>query len=285
MDENTSSEKLAGGYSPLSFALGKKDIRYGIITKSLLKRGHTNKYIDLEGNRKEELIGYGSNLLLDELNRTPFENLSFLMGFYQSPYSYMIEEEGRIVVNPNNRTEFNNEHRWVMFGTMNISDIGNNPLSLAFKRRFHIIRIRYNDQTLLKILRSLFKFQKDTYEEKIFLDLNSTITSWHENDEITFPCGVSHYHTFFTFLRNGLKRLRIDEKDNELYMGKTKIKLEKYLESILRSTIIMPIINENDAEMVAEKEGEAESLAKDYAHQIKSYIEEKSIKKLYTVLF
>ena len=42
MDETTTTSKLAGGYSPVSFG-GIKEIRYGVMTKALLKRGWKDK--------------------------------------------------------------------------------------------------------------------------------------------------------------------------------------------------------------------------------------------------
>jgi len=295
VDETTSAEKLSGGFSPITFASGKRSIRYGIITKCLFKRGKTER-IPTEEGMIEDIIGYGANLLLDEINRTPFPEISFLLSFLaKNPASYEIQEEGRVVYNPNFLPELGKESRWVLFGTMNTMDIGNNQLAYAFKRRAMMIKtdyFAYSDSRLkrgltttgnpyLDILREKIKVMPNSYEEKIFKDIYDNIKSWQVNEEITYPCAIDHYLKFFKYLRNGLKKVKV--KNDVLYIGDTDISLERYIISILRSTIVMPVVNENNREIVTEKENLTKEYAKKYAKDIKSVID--SGEKLMVVQF
>lgn len=260
VDETTTAERLNGGYSPMSFATKKKVIRYGVITKSLLRKGYT------VGN---ERIGLGANVMLDEINRTDFENISFLMGFFESPYQYTLEEEGRIIYHPNYRSDLGFEHRWVFCATMNIQDVGNNPISLAFKSRFHIIRIRYEESDILEILDLLHRLSE--YEKILFNELFRTIQGWRDANDIKFPAGVRHYDRFFSFLRNGLANMVLTE--NDILISKyTSRTLEEFFNAIMRSTIMMPIIDENRPNLVDIKEKNLAKLSKDFAELITSEV-------------
>jgi len=253
VDETTTAERLNGGYSPMSFATREKIIRYGIITKSLLKRGFPVG---------DERVGLGANVMLDEINRTDFENISFLMGFFESPYQYTLEEESRIVYHPNYRSDLGFEHRWVFCATMNIQDIGNNPISLAFKSRFHIIRIRYREPEILEILELLHRLSE--YEKTLFRELFQTIQGWRNAKDIRFPAGIRHYDRFFSFLRNGLANMILT--DNDILISKyTSRTLEDLFNAIMRSTIMMPIIDENRPNLVDIKEKSIAKLSKDFS--------------------
>lgn len=261
VDETTTSSKLNGGYSPMSFATGKKEVRYGVISRALLKRN-----LELGG----KVVGMGANVMLDEINRTPFENISFLMGFFESPHSYILQEDnGRVFLNPNERSDLDNEMRWCFTATMNIQDIGNQPLSLAFKSRFHIIRIRYEVEEMKEVLDTLFNFHP--YEENIFTEIYDTVDGWAKGREIKFPAGIRHYNTFFRLLRRGLKKLTTDASSStktDLMIENSNYNLVEYLVEILRSSIMMPIIDENRSGLVEQKEKAVKNMAKNVASKI-----------------
>jgi MoxR-like ATPase len=268
IDETTTATKLGGGYSPMSFASKKKVVHYGTISRCLLRRGLRNK--------KGELIGIGANLLLDELNRTDFENISFLMGFFESPYRYYLDVEGRPFLNPNHRSEFNFEYRWLCFATMNIQDIGNQPLSLAFKSRFHIIEIEYRKEDVEEILNNLFRFS--TYEKRIFSQLYNQVNSWKSANEIRFPAGIRHYNKFFKLLRNGLRKVTTEDtmiSQEGLIIRNTTLTLSQHILGILKSAIMMPIIDENRAGLLQAKKDNLESLSKEFTGYIISYLNDK----------
>lgn len=284
IDETVTSEKLAGGFSPITFASGKKEIRYGIITKCLLKRGKYEEHV-IDGELKREIVGFGSNLMLDEMNRCPSESIAFLLGFLAPPYTYEIEEENRIIHNPNWRSEFNNEMRWFLCGTMNTMDIGNYGLSSAFKSRWNYIKAEYEatDDIIghLEIVRELMKLTD--YEENIFKDIYANVKTWVLNDDVMFPCGVRHYKNFFTLLRNGLDKLIHDEDKGVYHVGESEVTLSEYIYTILVSSVIMPIINENQPEIVAEKENLAKNYAQEYENIILTHL--RAGKELVTILF
>lgn len=261
VDETTTAERLNGGYSPMSFATKKKVIRYGLITKSLLKKGYSVGI---------ERIGLGANVMLDEINRTDFENISFLMGFFESPYQYTLEEEGRIIYHPNYRPDLSFEHRWIFCATMNIQDVGNKDISLAFKSRFHIIRVSYDESDVLEILDSLHRLCE--YEKTIFGDLYKTIQGWRNANDIKFPCGIRHYDRFFSFLRNGMGGMILTK--DKLISRYTSRSLKSVLNAILRSTIMMPIIEENRPQMVDMKEKSIAKLSEDFAKLITTFVKD-----------
>lgn len=274
VDETTTTTKLAGGYSPTSFG-GEKDIQYGAISRALFKRGA----------RINGMVGMGGNVMLDEINRTDFENISFLMGFFESPYQYtMQEDEGRLFLNPNQvpRRE-GKEYRWLFLGTMNIQDIGNQPLSMAFKSRFHIIRVQYTKKEMKEILEELFRLTE--YEKDIFNSLYNYIQGWHQAKDVLFPAGIRHYVGFFTYLRSILRDIDWDDVDEDLVLKGTGFTLELFLKEILRSAMLMPIVNESNRQLVDEKENQIQRWATNYYEDIKTYVRANSIDDLETVIY
>ncbi|MFX1522165.1 MAG: AAA family ATPase, partial [Promethearchaeota archaeon] len=270
VDENTTIAKLGGGFSPLSFG-GDKVIRYGVITKCNLKKGK----MSADG----ELIGWGKNICLDELNRGEAENYAFLMGFFAAPYRYLIEEEGRVIENPNRRADLYGV-RWQFCATMNIQDVGNQPLPLALKRRFFIIRSDYETEQVEEIIDGVIKLS--SYEKDILESLMRAISGWHSHNEIRFPAGIGHYTKFFKSLRSGLQNM-----DEDLNNKFTKQKLESFIEDILIATIIMPIIDENRRKVVEGKLKAVKNLASDAFKNIEEHYNDngKDLESLETIIY
>lgn len=270
IDETTTSVKLGGGYSPSSFASKTVIIAYGIISRCLLKKGLSDRL----GN----IIGFGANLLLDELNRTDFENIAFLMGFLENPYEYSIEEEGRPILNPNNRNDLDFEMRWLLDCTMNIQDVGNQPISYAFKSRFHIMQIRYTQEQVEKILTELYRFSsKSGYEAKIFKNIYTEIDAWRTQLEIKFPAGIRHYNNFFTYLRSGMARLEAQGEFSlqNLKIRNTDLTIQEYILISLRSAILMPIIDENKEFVITEKEDQIKDWSVKFSNYIIDFLKER----------
>jgi len=270
IDENTTTTKLAGGFSPLSFATGKKVIEYGILAKCLLKR-------DLEING--EVVGLGGNLMFDEINRGEFEAFSFMMGFFASPYRFLIVEEGRVMENPNHRPDLEG-FRFFFEGTMNIQDVGNNPLSMAFKSRFHFVSVKY-DKTMVQNILNL-SYQLAKYEVDIFDTIWGNVSSWHSNQDVRFPAGIRHYANFFKFLRNGLSKM-----NKKLEIGQTGKNLKSYLADIIRSAIVLPIIDENRRGIVDSKEKSTQNIASSIYDLIKTQFDSfnKELDALETIVY
>ena len=210
--------------------------------------------------------------MFDEINRTPFENISFLMGFLESPYSYIIEEDdSRAIYNPNQlKRKSGKEYRWVKLATMNIQDVGNVPLSSAYKSRYHIVQVRYSKEKMERILDVLFRFTP--YEREIFNRLYETINGWQKAGDIQFPAGVRHYNAFFKFLRSSLDQVELES--GKLKIKATEFSLEMFLIEILRSAIMMPIVNETRKQVVETKEQQIERLAKTFNETIMDFLKD-----------
>jgi hypothetical protein len=165
---------------------------------------------------------------------------------------------------------------------MNIQDVGNRPLSLAFKSRFHHINIKYTKKEHLDILDKTLNLKK--YEKRLFDEIYDTTKGWHTANEIRFPCGVRHYTTFFKFLREGLKG--IVKKGKKLIMKHTDRELGEFLVDILRSAIMMPIIDENQRGIVESKEEIIESMGREDLYKIiKEFAEKNGLDDLETLIY
>jgi hypothetical protein len=151
---------------------------------------------------------------------------------------------------------------------MNIQDIGNQPISSAFKSRYHIQQIRYTKEKLNRILNVLFRLSP--YEQEIFTRLYEAVNNWQKSGDIQFPAGVRHYNAFFKFLRSALSQLIIE--GGILKIKDTDFTLEIFIKEMLRSSIMMPIVNETRKQVVETKEQQIERLAKYFTDIIQDYL-------------
>ena len=199
VDEATTSYNLFGGFDPSALVAGERRIHYGVITKALKEK---------------------KNVLLDELNRTDFKNISKLMGFLSAPYRLVLEESGEVFEYP----------KWfVLFATMNIGDEGNFSLSRAFKRRFLIIKVKYTELELKEILEPLCG--KDNLLLEMCLELYKFTWQLAEEKLVLFGCGVGH-------LINFIKALKVFQEEISDY----SIALREAVDM----TVKMQLVDEND---------------------------------------
>jgi hypothetical protein len=215
------------------------------------------------------------NIMMDELNRTDFRNFAATMGFFASPYEYLFEVANKIFKNPNFVTGII-DPRWIFIATMNISDVGNERLSLAYKSRFNSVYIGYSIENALQILdMSLLGLSRS--EEIMFMSIVSKTEELAESGQILFPAGIRHLDALFKSIRrisneimqeNNLIELvyqvptNITDKDE-----KKKYILGKFLESKLFSTIVLPLSDESSKTIM-------EKVKDDINNDIPSYIEE-----------
>jgi MoxR-like ATPase len=182
ISEATTAGKLTGRLNMLKiFQPEKEEIPnalYGIFTLCLLKQGW----------RK---MGFGANLMLDELNRCEFKQIAFLMSFLASPYLFTIDDDNyRKVYYPNRRGE---SKRWILNGTMNTEDINNEDISIAAKSRFAFITVTYSIEDLKVVIQSHFNL--DTTKDPVILylmqiyDMTQTLRGDHS---VRFPAGIRH---------------------------------------------------------------------------------------------
>lgn len=118
-------------------------VEYGILTRCLFKEGYRD-------------AGMEMNLTLDEMNRTDFKHLAFLMSFLESPYYYTIDDDNfRMILYPNRE----NHVVWSLQGTMNTADIGNERIPVAAKQRFVFIEVDYSNEQMKGILKRSFNLE------------------------------------------------------------------------------------------------------------------------------
>jgi hypothetical protein len=165
--------------------------------------------------------------------------------------------------------------RWVFVATMNTADVGNEPLSLAFKRRFHIIRVKFTEKDLRKIVQEIYNVDDSDWRPQVAEEILSTTTTWKRGKLVLFPAGIGHVINFLNDLQNGLRDLHAkDIFGDQKYINAFKegeFNLASMVELSLRSHVIMPIVDENSLVRVEQVEKKMITLQ----DQIVSIIEEK----------
>lgn len=264
VDESTNSYLLKGGYSPyaLSGNTAISGIKYGFFTRAFLPPNFMDDADNIVPNTAE-------NRCFDEQNRAKFEEFAFMMGFFEAPYQIMLDEDnGRVFRNPNKNPE--NRICQITTGTMNLSDIGNEPISFAFKSRYDMYAIKYIMSQMKDVVRRSMNGMSHAELKMFELIYNNTL-EWQMQDSIVYIPGIRHYQTFFKALRMTVHNTIEGYYDDILYISdeneltlnfdetmakkgldsKVKLKLlDDMLENLIHSSILMPLIEENDASNV-----------------------------------
>jgi len=210
VNDGTTVGKLSGATDLSTLSSKIKRVDYGILSRCLFKRGW-------KPDNDSEIVGKGSNLLLDELNRTEFKQISFIMGFLASPWSYTIDPDNfRRMYYPNRYGNC----CWVLIATINKGDVGNEKFSIAAKGRFVFIEIEYKDKNDLRyILEHSLQLTTETlwvaqYLEKIF-DWTVEVAA---GGNIKYHAGIRHllgvHRAFLDTLRLRMRYYDVYSPDN-----------------------------------------------------------------------
>jgi MoxR-like ATPase len=245
---------IRGGLDPTSFS-GKKAIKYGVLSRALLKKGFVP-------------FGTARNMFFDEINRTDFRELSFLMSFFESPHTFTIEDdEARPFINPNQRK---GRACWIFMATMNVADQGNEAMSSAFESRFSMIEAKYTKEMVILILHRVFSGLSPG-EEQIAILLVESTRSWAVDNHVLFPAGIRHLISFFKRLRMDLKQIinpnkylrsvmyrpsggyqefiELKNDDGDVVLAQQDgYVLSEIVQKIMVSTILMPITDKSAKE-------------------------------------
>lgn len=250
VDESTTSFQLRGGISPDIFALGdiskvdeRSRIEYGLIPMALLSKDFTKTIITRDG-KKTVRIGQAKNFFADEVNRTDFRNISFTMGFYASPYQFTLKEDNnRVFPNPN---ALYGETRWISLATMNTADVGNEALSLAFKRRFHIVQVEFDQDHWKEVFKSIFRVDEQDWRVQVALTINSMTNEWKKS-VVLFPAGIGHVLSFIKEFELSIEDLYNDKLKKALNLDPNDRpgNLRTLVKNILDATVKNAIVDEN----------------------------------------
>lgn len=257
VDESTTAYHLRGGFNPSAFVSTEEKYRifYGMITQALRQ---------------------GFNVGIDEINRTDFRNLAFLMGFFEAPNEYTLLETGEIYKNPNKTPD--GIPKWLIMASLNRGDIGNNDMSPAFKSRFDMIEQSYSPEDQVQILEKIL-FSLSPAEKELVETLIESTADYVNTGEFAFPAGIRHLNRFITSMRmivNDVIEHKLDniyEATEKLPKGKKKdivtplmkYQLEKLLEDQFFSIIILPMTDENDESKVNTLRSNYSGLVEEFA--------------------
>jgi len=185
ISEATTAGKLTGRLNMLKIWQPENEnvpnAMYGIISLCLFKRTWPTA----------RPLGLASNLLLDELNRCEFKQISFVMSFLAAPYQYVIDDDNfRKVLYPNQRSE---DKRWVLVCTMNTEDINNEDISIAAKSRFAFVEVKYTPEDMREIIKEYFNLDDSNSEIINYLmSIYEFTNNAKDQSSVRFPAGIRH---------------------------------------------------------------------------------------------